>query len=386
MVNEFEGEERNKIMAIFSSCVVLGPIIGPILGGVIAENSSWRWIFYVNVPICLIGFFIVYFLMHEKETDDQKPKATVKADYLSFFYMAIGIGCLEYFIDEGNQKNWFESHELIIILTIALIFIGFFIWRGLAYPKKSVVNFKIFKYRNYVVCCFAVWLFLIIIVAAFAFFPTLLQQGYGFPVDRAGIITAPRGVASFIAAPIFMQLNRKVDGRILMLIGLAIFAISSYLLINYSVNYNNELIIITVIIQGIGMMGVFIQLMQLSYVNMPPEYNSDASGVFNFFRNIGNSVGTSIASTIISRQQQISWHDLSGHLSLHKSSNYSLWLSHAPYHSHLIPILSSNVQAQAFFISNIDVFYLSLIAIIFIAWVPFALEKSTSSISNFHID
>lgn len=373
IVNEFEGEDRSKVMTIFSSCVVLGPIIGPALGGAIAEHASWRWVFYVNVPICLIGFLVALFLMKDPKDDLESSK--VKTDYISFIYMAIGIGCLEYFIDEGNQKNWFDSHELIIVLTTAIIFVAFFIWRGLREGGGTVVNFRVFKYRNYVLCCLAVWLFMITIIGALGFFPTLLQQGYGFPVDTAGYITAPRGIASFMAAPIFMYLSRKIDGRVLMLSGLGVFAISTYMLTTFSVVFNSKLILLTVMLQGVGMMGVFTQLMQLSYTNIPPQYNSDAAGIFNFFRNIGNSVGTSIASTIISRQQQVSWHDMASKLSLHKSSQYLTWSGHFPIKSAAPVVASMQVQSQAFVIANLDVFYLSFVGIFLIAWIPFLLDK-----------
>ncbi|MBY0379924.1 MAG: DHA2 family efflux MFS transporter permease subunit, partial [Burkholderiales bacterium] len=191
--NNFKNNDRSKMMTIYSLCIVMGPIIGPIMGGAITQYADWRWIFYVNVPICALGFIVVYLFM------EKTPITNVKADYVSFLFMLIGIGCLEFFLDEGNQKNWFESGGLLIAIVTAIIFIGFFIWRGLL--GKSVVNFKVFRYKNFILSCFAVWVFMVVIVGTFAFFPTLLQQGYGYPVDMAGYITAPRGIASFIAAP-----------------------------------------------------------------------------------------------------------------------------------------------------------------------------------------
>ena len=365
IINNFKDDDRSRMMTVYSLCVVLGPIIGPVMGGAITQYSSWRWIFYVNVPICIFGFLVVYLLMAKDQIKD------VKADYISFLFMLIGVGCLEFFLDEGNQKNWFESSELIIVLITAIIFIGFFIWRGLL--GKSIVNFKVFRYKNFVLSCFSVWIFMIIVVGTFSFFPTLLQQGYGYSVDIAGYITAPRGIASFIAAPIVMKLGKKFDPRIVMAFGLCVFACATYLLTTFSTVHHTGLIILVAMLQGFGMMSFFINIMLVMYNNFPPEFNSDASGVFNFFRNIGNSIGTSIASTILTRQQQVSWHDLSKYVSpYHIGYQHLLNLRHMAGNT---PIMGMLIKQQAFFIANIDVFIYSLFGLVLIIWVPFVLDK-----------
>ncbi len=366
IITHFENEDRGKMMMIYSLCIVLGPIIGPVMGGAITEYSSWRWIFYVNVPICVLAFAVIYFLMEKDET------SSIKADYISFFFMLVGVGCLEYFLDEGNQKNWFESPELIIIITTAIIFLGFFIWRGLI--GKSIVNFKLFRYKNFVLSCFAVFVFMMVVVGTFAFFPNLLQQGYGYSVDVAGYVTAPRGVAAFMSAPIIMRLSRIIDPRKVMVLGLLIFAMATYLLTGFSPVHNTTLIIVVAVLQGVGMMGFFINIMLGMYHNLPHEYNSDASGVFNFFRNIGNSFGTAIASTIITRQQQISWNDLGEHVTRYKIGFMHLAQSHQLFNKSVITGLL--VQQQAFFIANLDVFVYSLFGILLIIWVPFVLDKA----------
>lgn len=365
IVNNFTGKDRSKMMSIFSSCVVLGPIIGPILGGAITEHMSWRWIFYVNVPICLAGFLIIYFFMEYTEIKQ------IKTDYISFLFMGIGIGCLEYFIDEGNTNNWFDSHNLIIVFTIAIIFIGFFIWRGLL--GKSVVNFEVFKHRNYVLACMFVLLFVMVMAGGLTFFPTLLQQGYGLPVDTAGYITAPRGLASFLAAPIAMKLSQKFDPRRLIVIGLLIFATATYSLSHFSEQYDLTQITLTLLCQGFGMIFVFINLMQLTYTNLPVELNSDASGIYNFFRNIGSSIGTSIAATIIAHQQQASWHDLISNVN-HFSNGYK---TYAPGFAQAksAGFIAGEITKQSFFISNLDVFHISLFGIIILVGISFLLDK-----------
>jgi DHA2 family multidrug resistance protein len=363
IINNFENEDRGKMMTVYSLCIVLGPIIGPIMGGAITQHLDWRWIFYVNVPICIIGFLVVYLLMEDSKTQD------TKVDYISFLFMVVGVGFLEFFLDEGNQNNWFESPLIVISLVTAIIFIGFFIWRGLL--GQSIVNFKVFRYKNFGLSCFAVWAFMIMIIGTFAFFPTLLQQGYGYPVDTAGYITAPRGVASFIMAPIVMYLSKKIDPRKIMLAGLLLFALSAFLLTQLSTQADVFFIVFICILQGIGMMGFFISMMLVMYENLPHEYNSDASGVFNFFRNIGNSIGTAIASTMLSRQQQVSWHDLATNVTPYSLGFSRFMINGGGNTSFIVPAL----QQQSFFIANLDVFVYSLFGLLLVIWIPFVLNK-----------
>ena len=378
IMTNFKDEAQNKMMTFYSLCVVLGPIIGPIMGGVISENLSWQWIFYVNVPLCILGFLIIYILMPE-----DKHNKHIKADFISFIYMALGIGCLEYFIDEGNQNSWLESKQLVIILSIAIIFLIFFFTRAFI-SKKSVINFQIFKYRNYSLSCLAMFIFMVILTGMLSFFPTLLQQSYGFPVDLAGYITAPRGLAAFIAAPIFMNLSKKIDSRILLFISLILFALGSYLATGFSINHNNTLIIITSMIQGFALIGFFILLIPMSYVKLPHIFNSDASGVFNFFRNFGSSVGTSVASTILSRQSQVSWNDMAGHISRQSYAymHYANLLHLNQLDKKILFLSSLEISKQAFIISNLDLFFYAMCGVFVLIWIPMLLNKLDKPING----
>jgi MFS transporter, DHA2 family, multidrug resistance protein len=370
IVDNFSQKEQPKIMTVYSMCLVMGPVIGPLFGGYMVENLTWRWIFYVNVPVCIIGFILVMVLMDKSKTEN------VNTDFISFFFMVIGVSCLEYFLDEGNQNNWLQDPKMLIILVIGGLGTIFFIWRGLL--GKSVVNFALFKDLNFNLSCILVFGFMVTAVMALAYFPTLLQQGYGYPVDLAGYITAPRGLCAFIAAPIFIMISKKVDPRILIFVGLIIFSISNYLLTIFGTNSSQALILFTVTMQGVGLTGTFVMLMQCAFSTLPHNLSSDATGVFNFFRNIGNSVGTSIAATLISHQQQASWHDQVSRINQSNpvfnqffnglaSSNPSLQVK---------TFISSNlIQAQSFLVANIDTIWAGLLGTILIIWIPFALKK-----------
>jgi DHA2 family multidrug resistance protein len=376
IVENFSQEEQPKIMTVYSMCLVLGPVIGPLFGGYMVEHLSWRWIFYVNVPVCILGFILVLVLMEESKIEE------VKADFISFIFMVIGVSCLEYFLDEGNQNNWFESGEMIIVLATGILGMTFFIWRGLL--GKSVVNFALFRDLNFNLSCLLVFGFMVTVVMALAYFPTLLQQGYNYPVDLAGYITAPRGVFAFLAAPVFIGLGKKIDPRKLIFLGLVIFAFSSYLLTTFSDSASKSLILITVTLQGMGLTGTFVMLLQCAFTTLPANLSSDSSGVFNFFRNIGSSVGTSIAATLISHQQQASWHDQVNNISSTNPRFGQFFERLSQFHlpmSAKAQISGGIIQAQSFLVANIDTIWVALLGTGLILWIPFVLRKPKAGVN-----
>jgi DHA2 family multidrug resistance protein len=374
IVGNFNEEEQPKMMSIMTLTVVLGPIIGPLAGGYLVNAYSWRCIFFVNVPICLVAFLIVFFWMKETVT------TKVSFDSISFAFMAIGFGSLEYFIDEGNNLNWFNSHLMVICLAIGLVFITFFIWRGkLGY---SVVNFLLFKNSNFVVSCAIVFLFMVAITTGMAFYATFLQQGYNFPVDIAGYITAPRGVFAVLGGILGSMLCSKFDKRIIIICGLLLFSGGCWLETRFGSNWSISSQLLTCAIIGLSMSMTFTPLLQVAFTGVTEALSNDASGVFNFFRNIGNSVGTSIASTVLSRNEQTSWNDLSAHLKPFSSAVQQLQngvLQSMPIQTQ-VTILAQEVQAQAFLIANINLFYLGCVIGLALCLLPMFLAKPAKGV------
>ena len=343
------------------------------MGGVIIENWDWRWVFYVNVPVCILGFVLVWLFM------DHDTTKNVKIDYISFLFMLIGIGCLEYFVDEGNVNQWFQSIEMLYFFAIAIIFIGFFIWRGML--GSSVINFAIFKNTNFVLSCILMFVFFSMLSGGLSFFSSMLQNSYGMPVDTAGYLQAPRGVAAIMGAPIFLMLSKKIDPRILMsfAIGLSggVLIAMSYM----STQPNLTYIIILVLLQGFGMIGVFVLLMPIAYIGVADNLSGDSSGVFNFARNFSMSIGTSIAATILSSQQQVAWGDLAKHISDY-ARGFHYWSQNLSgiYSTHNAQIMAYQIGKASLFQSYLDLYYLSGCIILAIMWMPFILKRPNSNI------
>ncbi|BCD90032.1 MFS transporter [Francisella halioticida] len=364
----FKKEEYNKMMTVYSMVIVMGPIIGPVLGGAICQNMSWEWIFYVNVPLCVIAFIIIFFMM--EATKIKK----IKIDYISFGFLAIGVGCLEFFIDNGNTNGWFSSIKMIIIFAISLVSIGFFIWRGLIY--SSVVKFKIFNNANFIIACFLCFTFVLLFSAAMAYLPTMLQQVYGYPVDLAGYITVPRGIAAVFGAALTQAfLVKKLGVRKTISLGIAIFGISCIMQANFAASVNEFAIILTTAIQGLGMMMFFIPFMSVLVIGVADEDMGDMSGSFNFFRNFGSSVGTAFIATFLSRNQQISFQELGQNIS-YLNQNFQTWAHSLPGSEiTAIAVAQKQVIHQGSLLSYIGSFYVVGVLSLILAVVPFLLKK-----------
>lgn len=364
----FKNEEYNKMMTVYSMVIVMGPIIGPVLGGAICENMSWEWIFYVNVPLCAVAFIIIFFMM--EVTQIKK----IKIDYISFGFMAVGVGCLEFFIDNGNTEGWFDSIEMIILLAISIVSLGFFIWRGLIY--SSVVKFRIFKNFNFILACFLCFSFVLLFSAAMAYLPTMLQQVYGYPVDIAGYITAPRGVAAVIGAVLTQNiLMKKLGVRTTISLGMITFGVSCLMQASFSATANELDIIITTAIQGLGMMMFFVPFMSVLVVGVADEDMGDMSGSFNFFRNFGSSVGTAFVATFISRNQQTTYQELAQNVS-YMNDNFQAWTHAVPMSAQTtIAVAKQQILHQSSLLSYINSFYVVGILSLALAIIPFLLKE-----------
>ena len=368
VIANFTEKEQPKIISIVTICIVLGPIIGPVMGGIIIENWNWRWVFYVNVPVCTLGFVLLLLFMDESKKED------VKIDFTSFFFMLLGVGCLEYFVDEGNTNQWFESIEMICLFATAIIFIGFFVWRGRI--LSSVVNFKIFRNLNFVFSCMVMFIFFTMLSGVLTYFSAMMQNVYGMAVDVAGYMQVPRGVAAVVGAPIYLSLSKKIDSRILLSFAILLNGIC---LIGFSYmgpSPNIAMILLLVSLQGFALVGVFVLLMPIAYIGVPENLSGDCSGVFNFSRNFSMSIGTSVAATIISTQQNVVWSDLVVHISDY-SRGFHTWSQNLTglHSTRSVQLISSTIVKSSLLQSYLDLHFLMGVILLSLFWMPFILKR-----------
>lgn len=374
----FEGEEQNRMMTIFSSTLVLGPILGPVLGAYLTADFNWRFVFYINIPICVVGVMMVILLMPKT-----KPKK-VHFDKPSFFYLCLGIGLLEYFIDQGHEKYWFHSTQMIWMFFFSIVFLILFIHRGINY--KAVLNLKLFKYKNFVLISIFVYLFFMTSTIFFAYVPTLIQKIYGYPIKTVGLLYLPTGLTFIMFVPIIKLCIKKIGYRETIFCGFLILICCCSLFTHLGMSTTIISLIFIMGLQGIGMLFVLLPLLEICFVSIPVELQGEASGVVNFFRNIASSTGTAIASSFLSHRLNADYIQLRGFVNP-LSSGYQSWTNYLKGFSELEQLNIANLEVlksallQAFH----SLYIICAILYIFILYFPFILNVPEASSSYLRI-
>lgn len=309
MVQIYPASQRGKAMALFSVGVLLGPILGPTLGGIITENMDWRWIFYVNLPVgifCLTLLFLFVKIEGKGET---------KVDWPLVIAMTVGIGLLQMVLDRGNEEGWLQSNLILFSIIISVIALIFFITRSFI-TKGDIAPMWLLKDRNLAMSCLMMAGFSMGMFGINQLQPMMLEKLLNYPVETTGFAMAPSGLAAAIVLLVMAQFMDKLDARMLIGVGLLLNVLGAYLMTRYSTDIDLYWILLPNIIRGAGMGLVFAPLSQLAYATLSKEQTIGGAVIFNLCRTIGGSFGISIVNTYFSRIEQREWHALGGDLSL----------------------------------------------------------------------
>ena len=284
----FSLHERGPAMSIWGVGVMVAPIVGPVLGGWLTDAGSWRWVFYINLPVgalCLLG--IMTFI------PDTPADRTRKFDIVGFSLLAIAIAALQLVFDRGQSQGWFDSTE--IVLEGALAFIA--LWFSLVHSFTSARPFlpiKIFTDGNFATASILGVMVGVVILSVSALLPTMLQSEYGYSVLQAGLLTAPRGFGSIVSMLVVGRLIGRVDTRILLIIGQALFAASFFHMSLFTLDTSSLEVIGNGVFQGLGTGFVFLPLTTMAFATLAPQTRGDATSFYTLLRNLGGSAGISI--------------------------------------------------------------------------------------------
>lgn len=364
LVSIFPQNERAKAMSIFSIGILLGPILGPSLGGLITEHMNWRWIFYINLPIGIFCLTMVYFFV------DISNKKLAKIDWPTIIAMAIGIGFLQMVLDQGNQKDWFESRMIQTSLIIAVIGLVYFVYRSFK-TRSPAAPIWMISNTNLALSSIMMAIFVSGVFGLTSQLPMMLEGVLGYPVDTTGFILAPRGLAAAITLIITAKYmnNARLKGSVT--IGVLLCVASGWIMSHYSENIDFFWIILPSIIQGCGMGLVFSSLSSMAYSTLKPEEGVGGASIYNLFRTVGSSFGISIITTYQFRDSQEQWHSLSQSITPY-SANVQTWLSKtgmALSDTKTVQVLENEVHKQAEILSFVHTF--SFIAFVFLLVLPF---------------
>jgi len=302
LLESFPAEKRGPAMAVYGMGIVVAPIIGPTLGGWITDNYSWRWIFYINVPIGILAVFMANtFIEDPPYIRAQRPG---RIDYIGFGLMALGLATLQIVLDKGQEDDWFSSSFIVkMAITAVIALVAFILWE--LFTKEPIVNLRVLGNRNFAVGVVLITAMGIVLYGTIALLPLFLQTLMGYPALASGMAVSPRGIGAIVSMILVGRLVGKVDGRLLVLFGFIVVGISSYMLGDINLEISISSIVWPQIIQGLAMGFVFVPLTVMTTGTLSNEQIGNATGIFNLMRNVGGSFGIAAVTTMLARGAQV---------------------------------------------------------------------------------
>jgi DHA2 family multidrug resistance protein len=309
LADTFPPEKRGQAFAMYGLAVVCAPAIGPTLGGYITDNFDWRWIFFLNVPICLISLFLTSRIVEDppwvKKQVEQSQKGGIKLDFLGFGLLGLTFGSLEFILDKGQEDDWFSS-GLITFFTVAMVvaFVSMIWWelKQLRDGHRPILNLTLFKRRNFSIS------FLLMFVLGFSLYgttiliPQFVQTLLGYTAELAGLVLSPAGLMMMCMMPVVGILVGKVDPRKLIAYGFVMLTLSLFTMHTLNLGVSYGYLVFVRCFQASGLAFLFIPINTIAYIGVKQSENNDVSGLTNLARNIGGSVGTAFVATMLTRR------------------------------------------------------------------------------------
>jgi DHA2 family multidrug resistance protein len=288
MLDIYPPEKRGSAMAIWGMGVMLGPIMGPTLGGWLTDSYSWRWVFFVNLPFGIVTVLGLGAFLSESPT-----RSDVPFSWFGFLTLSLGIGALQMMLDRGQENNWFESNEILIEATLSVAGFYFFFADALT-SKRPFIPLRIFTDWNFSIALIFMFLVGIILLATMALVTPFIQNLMGYPVLASGYLLGTRGIGTFFAMMMVGRLSGFVDPRIMVGIGLTLATATLYLMVGWTPETPASTIAIDSVGQGVGLGFVFVPLNTIAFATLAPEIRTDGAALWTLIRNLGSSVGISL--------------------------------------------------------------------------------------------
>ncbi|HEX7798361.1 MAG TPA: DHA2 family efflux MFS transporter permease subunit [Vicinamibacterales bacterium] len=318
LVDTFPAAKRAAAFALYSMAIVTAPAIGPILGGWITDSFTWRWIFFINLPLGVLSLFLTNRLVSDppafqEEVARLRKSGHLRIDIVGIVLVAVGFACLEVVLDRGQQEDWLESPLITTFLIVALLalVIGY-LWEW--HHDDPVVEVTLLKDRNFALASSFYFLFGVVLFGSTVLIPQLLQSLYGYSATDAGFVLGPGAFVIVLMAPVVVRLVKRIPVRGLIMFGYVVLALSMWYFASFNLftDYRREAAARA--LQGFGFAFLFIPISQLAYSNLPPSKNNKASSLTNLFRNLGGSVGIAFVTTLFARRSQFHQSVLVTHL------------------------------------------------------------------------
>ena len=342
MLNIYPPEKRGSAMAIWGMGVMVGPILGPTLGGYLTELYNWRWVFFVNLPFGIAA--TVGMAMFLPKTD---ASSGMKFDWFGFGVFALGIAGLQLMLDRGETQDWFGSTEIIIEATMAGVGFYLFIVHMLTAENKPFITPRVFKDRNLTAGLLVMFAVGMVLLAVSALLAPWLQDLANYPVETAGLAMAPRGLGTMAAMMVAGRLSNKVDARLLMAFGIIVLAYSLYRMTGWTPAVSDTTVIVNTMLQGAGLGLVFVPLQVIAFATLEPALRTEGTALLSLLRNVGSAIGISVTSALVTRNGQIEHSVLAGYVTPLNRAFHGAAAGLMPTTAHGAQVLNGMLTHQA---------------------------------------
>ena len=304
LADTFPPHQRGLAFALYGITAIMAPTIGPTLGGWITFNYSWRWIFFINIPVGVVTLFLVKQFVEDPPYLKRLKNAAVKLDYIGIALLTLGIGALQILLDKGQEDDWFGSNFITTLAVVATVcLIGLVIWEW--HQKSPIIDVRMFKNFNFALSNLMMFVLGILLFSSLVLMPQFLQTLLGYTSQLAGLALSAGGLVLLLEMPIMGQLTTKIPARSLIGFGWLVLSLSMWYStqrIDLQISFNSAVLLRITQVIGIGFL--FVPISLAVFIGVAPEKNSSVAGIVNFMRNMGSSVGTSLVTTLIARRSQ----------------------------------------------------------------------------------
>lgn len=308
MVNAYPPEARGKAMAIWGMGVMVGPILGPTLGGWLTESLSWRWTFFINVPVGILSTLLALAYIPDTERRERNM------DWMGLILLTLGVGALQWVLDRGNQDDWFAAPSIQFAAWLGLVgFVGYYL-HARSHRGHALFSPEIFADRNFATASLLMAFLGLGLFGSMLLQPLMLEGLMDYPTIATGLALAPRGFASMFSMMVVGRLIGRVDPRALIVTGILIFTLGSWQTTHYSLVMGFGRVVFPMVLQGMGLGMVFVPLSTLAFSTLPRRYSAEAAGMYSLLRTIGSGIGISVVAGVLTRHAGIAWHNVGGHI------------------------------------------------------------------------
>lgn len=377
-------EKVGGALGFWASIVVVAPVLGPIIGGYLTEVYSWRWIFFINVPIGLFSAFFVWHFLHDQDTEIVRNPI----DWVGLFLLSVGVGSLQIMLDKGRDLDWFDSPVILTLaITSAVSLLYFIIWNY--YQKFPIVDFTFFKNRNFIFGTISITIGFLIYFGSSVTIPLWLQTEQGYTAYWAGLAIAPIGIIPVLFSTLIGDYMQRFDLRLVASLSFLLFSFGFFYQAHFTTQVDLSTLMWARFLQGFGILFFFLPLVQLSLGEIPSQKYASASGLFNFFRIlVGSGFGTSLAIELWSNREAFHYERLAESISPYRPVISQFYTEHPEFAPGVTSrILDRAVEQQAFMLSTNELSWLG--GLLFLALIPViflckGVKKSESKVQVVH--